>query len=107
MVSKLTIALMVQQSRFMTIFPLYTFKNTLGTRLVALDLCITMVCTRSADIPSDPPFAGWARIFHDRPAYPLTVFKNPRSKITHKQLPFVACSTCRLLNNAVWSIVAG
>ena len=23
------------------------------------------------DIPSDPPFAGWARIFYDRPAYPL------------------------------------
>ena len=47
------------------------------------------------DIPSDPPFAGWARTFHDRPAYPLTVL---HFKIAHYRLFFVACSTCRLVN---------
>ena len=30
-----------------------------------------------SDIPSDPPFTGWARIFRDRPAHPLTVLKKP------------------------------
>ena len=37
----------------------------------------------NADIPSDPPFAGWVHIFHDRPAYPLTVLKIQHYKITH------------------------
>ena len=32
------------------------------------------------DILSDPPFAGWARNFHDRPAYPQTVVKKPPFK---------------------------
>ena len=43
----------------------------------------SQVPSGQTDIPSDPPIAGWARIFHDRPAYLLTVFKNPHSKITH------------------------
>ena len=34
----------------------------------------TILC--QTDIPSDPPFEGWALIFHDWPAYPLTVLKN-------------------------------
>ena len=37
-----------------------------------------VVTVTYADIPSDPPFAGWARIFYDRPAYPLTVLKKTR-----------------------------
>ena len=49
-------------------------------RLVSTNLDMSV---STADIPSDPPFTGWARIFHDRPAYPLTVFKNLHSKIAH------------------------
>ena len=34
-----------------------------------------------SDIPSGPPFAGWAHNFHDRPAYPLTLLQNPHCKV--------------------------
>ena len=44
------------------------------------------------DIPSDLPFADWARIFHDRPAYPLSVLK----KTAFKDNPLAALFRCLL-----------
>ena len=53
-----------------------------GKALVVAGGRQTINLAKLTDIPSDPPFADWARIFHDRPAYPLTVLKSPHSKIT-------------------------
>lgn len=61
-------------------------------------------CLSISDIPSDPPFAGWAHIFSRPtrlPANCITVLKNPHYTITHQRLFFIACSTCKLLTNAV------
>ena len=35
----------------------------------------------NTDIPSGPPFVGWAHNFHDRPAYPLTLLQNTHCKV--------------------------
>ena len=37
--------------------------------------------TLPPDISSDPPFAGWAHNFYDRPADPLTLLQNPHCKV--------------------------
>ena len=57
----------------------FNFVCGLGMRLNLIDNVVA-TCA-GADIPSDPPFAGWAHNFHDRPAYPLTLLQNPHCEV--------------------------
>ena len=64
-------------------------------------------CTHT-DIPSDPPFAGWAHNFHDKPTYPLTLLQNPHCKVdlatSWPSAVFCSCYTWNRLVNTQFGL---